>query len=462
MVPNPGHGGDEGAGRSPKAEEIGVRPGPAYLEKGDIFMTLGLPDKFVIGLDTMAVTTSKSLQGFRDIPPGAHFLWFQQPSGVSRCGYWFITESQGQMHIKEWNRYDETMGEPTGQTGASNGRDGMGSIYPTLQPYTLHGQGHQTPVPGDELPPDWAQSPGHLWRALTSAISIQSLSRITGKQDNQDYLIDSTDSAKGALPSTNNELNFLFAQDFRDLQVLDLGSAKARVADTSSRIHAFLTNTNTTTNTPTNPTPSQTLLAELQFTFLTGTHLGNPACLEQWWNLVLKLVLRAHALALSHPRLAAQLLRALHAQLFYTEHYFAPAAAAAAESESESESALQADDGADRHGPSGDRPVFEYKPLYWGKLRLALGEYKARLEGLLAGLGGGVTPEQEAVGGVFGELEAWLGRRGWELGGRGELERDGGGEGDGLVDSEDEEDEQPVVVELDGEGREVGLVSFRD
>jgi A1 cistron-splicing factor AAR2 len=30
------------------------------------------------------------------------------------------------------------------------------------------------------------------------------------------------------------------------------------------------------------------------------------------------------------------------------------------------------------------------------------------------------------------------------------------------VDSEDEEDEQPVVVELDGEGREVGLVSFSD
>jgi A1 cistron-splicing factor AAR2 len=32
----------------------------------------------------------------------------------------------------------------------------------------------------------------------------------------------------------------------------------------------------------------------------------------------------------------------------------------------------------------------------------------------------------------------------------------------GEVDSEEEEDEQPVVVELDEEGREVGLVSFRD
>ncbi|KAH6841165.1 AAR2 protein-domain-containing protein [Chaetomium sp. MPI-CAGE-AT-0009] len=457
MVPNPGCGGDEKAGRSSKAGEVDVPPRPAYLEKGDIFRTLGLPDNFVIGLDTMAVTTSKSLQGFRDIPPGTHFLWVQQPGSVSRCGYWFVTENQAQVRIKEWNRYDETMGEPAGQLGESNGGDKMGSIYPTLQPYTLHSEGRQVPGTGNDTLPDWAQSPGRLWHALTSAISTQTLSRITGKQGSQEYLIDSMDSAKGALPSTSNELNFLFTQDFRDLQVLDLGSAKARVADTSSRVHAFLTNTNTNTNA--SSASSQAILAELQFTFLTGTHLGNASCLEQWWNLVLKLVLRAHALARSHPQLTAQLLQTLHAQLFYTEHYFAAAAA---------DPTSQADDGAGRpgtggeDGPSSDRPVFEYKPLYRGKLRLALAEYKARLDGLLAGLRSGVTPEQGAVGGVFGELEAWLGRMGWELGGRGgEPERDGG-EGDGLLDSEDEEDEQPVVVELDGEGREVGLVSFRD
>ncbi|EAQ88923.1 hypothetical protein CHGG_05542 [Chaetomium globosum CBS 148.51] len=440
-------------------ETVDVQPRPGYLDKGDVFRTLGLPNDFVIGLDTMAMTTSKSLQGFRDIPSGVHFLWVQHPGSFSRCGYWFITKDQGQIRTKEWNRQGETMGEPRGQPGPFNERSRMDSIYPTLQPYTLHGQGHQAPGPKDGALPDWARSPSRLWGILTSAISIHSLSRITGKQNIQEYLTDSMDSTKGTSPNTNNELNFLFAQDFRDLQVLDQGSAKARVADTSSRIQAFLTrNTNTNTNPNTDPnltTPEQALLAELQFTFLTGTHLSNPACLEQWWSLVLKFVLRAYALALSHPRLASRLLRTLHAQLFYTEHYFAPVTAATAAG-----SEVNGADGGD--GPSCERPIFQYKPLYWGKLRLVLAEYKARLDGLLAGLGGRVTPEQEAVGGVFGELEAWLGRKGWELRRRDEPEGEGGGGGGDVVDSEEEEDEQPVVVELDEEGREVGLVSFRD
>ena len=449
MIPQSGREGDEAA--------VDVQHRLAHLEKGDVFRTLELPDSFVIGLDTMAVTTSKSLQGFRDIPPGTHFLWVQQPGSVSRCGYWFVTEDRGRMRIKEWNRYDETMGEPAGQSGALEKRNRMRSIYPTLQPYTLHGQGHQAPGPKDGTLPDWARSPSSLWDTLTSTISTQSLGRITGKQDTREYLIDSMDSAKGAFPSTNNELDFLFAQDFRDLQVLDLGSAKARVADTSSRVQAFLTHTNTNTTA----TTEQAILAELQFTFLTGTHLGNASCLEQWWNLTLKLVLRSYTLALSHPRLTSQLLQTLHAQLFYTEHYFAPAASGSgSEGAEEERCGIGRGGGGGGDGPSSDRPVFQYKPLYWGKLRLVLAEYKTRLGGLLAGLGSGVTPEQEAVGVVFGELEAWLGRRGWELGERGGPGQGGGGEG--VVDSEDEEDEQPVVVELDGEGREVGLVSFRD
>ncbi|KAH6627588.1 AAR2 protein-domain-containing protein [Chaetomium tenue] len=443
------------SGREGDEEAADVQPQPAYLEKGDVFRTLGLPNDFVIGLDNMAMTTSKSLQGFREIPPGAHFLWVQHPGSFSRCGYWFITEDQGKIRTKEWNRHGETMGDPMGQPGPSDEGNRMDSIYPTLQPYMLHGQGHQAPGPKDGTLPDWARSPSRLWGILTSAISTHSLSRITGKQNTQEYFIDSMDSTKGTSPNTNNELNFLFTQDFRDLQVLDVASTKARVADTSSRIQAFLTHNPNTNTTDTNPaTPDQALLAELQFTFLTGTHLSNPACLEQWWNLVLKLVLRAYTLALSHPRLASRLLQTLHAQLFYTEHYFAPGGGGGGGFGVDGAGGAGGGD-----GPSSERPIFQYKPLYWGKLRLVLVEYKARLDGLLAGLGGSVTPEQEVVGGVFGELEAWLGRKGWELGGRGETE-EGGGED--AVDSEDEEDEQPVVVELDGEGREVGLVSFRD
>jgi A1 cistron-splicing factor AAR2 len=455
--------------------QVSIRRPPACLDKGDVFRTLGLPDKFIVGLDTMAMTTSRSLPGFRDIPPGPHFLWVQQPGGVSRCGYWFMTgpPGQGLVRTKEWNRYDEVLGE-AGESEAARQRDDMETVYPTLQPYPLHDHREESARPSGDALPDWAQSPASLWNVLTSAISTQTLGRITGKLDaNGEYLVDSIDCAKDTsrdddnpsagpkppIPSAINELNFLFTRDFHDLQVLDLDrTTKAHVADTSARVDALLTSTSTTNNN--NPT-EQDILAELQFTFLTGTHLSNPACLSQWWNLVLKIVLRAHRLAATRPRLTAALLRTLHAQLLYTEHYFG-------------DSSSRPDDGdggggRGKEGLSGERPVFEYKPLYRGKLRAMLGEYGRRLGGGGVLSGGRVTAEQEAVGGAWGELEAWLWRAGWDLRGGGEdgtTTTGGGGRADDMeappADSEDEEDEQPVVVELDGEGREVGLVSFRD
>ncbi|KAK4043299.1 AAR2 protein-domain-containing protein [Parachaetomium inaequale] len=465
MDTKPGHAA------TPKAEEAAQRR-PAYFGKGDVFRALGLPSDFIIGLDAMAMTTNKSLEGFRDIPPGAHLLWVQQPGSVSRCGYWFITGAQGVPRTKEWDRYNEVLAEPASQSEARNSRGNMEFIYPSLQPYTLHDHGKRPPVPLNDTLPDWARSPAHLWNALTSAISAQALSRITGKQNLEEYLVDSMDCAKdeglsasrAPVATTNNELNFLFAQDFRDLQVLDLGSMKARVADTSARVQTLLTSTATNNKNNNSPLTELDILAELQFTFLTGTHLGNPACLEQWWNLVLKIVLRAYTLGTSHPQLTRDLLQTLHAQLLYSEHYFASSATS---SSSSSPQADRFDDGGKRakDGPSSDTPVFEYKPLYKGKLRQMLVEYKTQLSQLLVGRDDhGATPEQEAVAAAFEELEAWLWRKGWDLRVRGEESRPENG-GDGVdvgVDSEDEEDEQPVVVELDGEGREVGLVSFRD
>jgi A1 cistron-splicing factor AAR2 len=423
-------------------------PPQARLEKGDVFRTLGLPDNLIIGLDAMAMTTNKSLPGFRDIPRGAHFLWVQQPGGVSRCGYWFVTGAQGTIRVKEWDTYNEVLREPS-QSEALQ-KHSMESARQSLQPYAMHSHRDKPSLPLNDTLPDWARSPESLWRTLTSAISTQSLSRITGKQDVSEYLVDSMDSTKDA---HRGELNFLFTQDFRDLQVLDVGSLQSRVADTSARIQAFLSNT-TTSSSSSSQSPKHDILAELQFTFLTGTHLGSPACLDQWWNLTLKLVLRAYTLAISHPRLARDLIRTLHAQLFYTEHYVGFSSSTAAQTDRR-----PGDDRKD--GPSSDRPIFEYKSQKREKLRQMLVEYKRRLSELLQGLGGTVTPEQEAVGRVFEELETWLWRRGWDL--RGGYRMPGGDKGyEHAPDSDEEEDEQPVVVELDEEGREVGLVSFRD
>lgn len=428
------------------------------LANGDVFRALGLPENLIVGLDTTAVTTNKSLPGIRDIPPGIHFLWVQQLGGVSRCGYWFITGARGTVRIKEWDSRNEVLGEPTGQFEAQSQKERSESVYPVLQPYTLYAQKSQTPASSDNTHPDWARSPASIWNALTGAISAETLARITGQQNAAEYLVDSIDCAKdtrlGETLSTignsaSNKLTFLFTQDFHDLQILDLGPTSTGVADTSARIQALLIR-------PSNPVTEQAILGELQFTFLTGSHLGNPACLEQWWNLVLKMVLRAHALAVSHPGLTKELLQTLHAQLFYNAHYIGSSSSAAAQAKDGG-----GDDGTAADGFGDDTPVFQYKPLYREKLRRLLVEYRKRLGGLLAGVEGSAAAELEAVSEVFGRLETWLWRCGWDLRGTDRTDRTGGS-GVGEVDSEEDEDELPVVVELDDEGREVGLVSFRD
>ncbi|KAL1839681.1 hypothetical protein VTJ49DRAFT_1246 [Mycothermus thermophilus] len=452
---------------------------------GDVFRTLGLPDKFMVGLDAMAITTSKSLAGFRDIPPGPHFLWAQQPDGVSRCGYWFVTSNTHRtVRVKEWDRYNETLGEPS-----SASRDAsLESVHSDLKPYTLHDRSKNTGSThwslGDPLP-EWARAPGRLWNALTSAISAEALARITGKKGVDEVFVDSTDTRRDeSEPATTSQvdsanstgLSFLFLQDFRDLQVLDLSGSRSQSGeDTSSRVEALLSRHHDDDDDDDRITERE-ILAELQFTFLTGTHLGNAACLEQWWNLVLKILLRAYQTTTTRLQFAAGVLRTLHAQLLYTEHYFG----SSSDSSEPTTTTIQDRTTTKRDGPSSDRPLFQYKPHNREKLRLALIEYKRRaLSGLLSSSPSNnhSTVDHRAVVEAFEELEAWLWRWNWDLRateavaaakttttttavGRGSSS----GKDDMMImaDSDEDEDEQPVVVELDEEGREVGLVSFRD
>ena len=421
------------------------------LEKGDVFRTLNLPNDFIIGLDTMAMTTNKSLSGFRDIPPGAHFLWVQQPGGVSRCGYWFVTGTSGRLRVKQWERYNEVLGE------AGNANVDLEALYPTLQPYDLGRQetitSHPLLTPSKDMRPDWAQSPLLLWRTLTSAISTKFIAKLTGKADTNEYFVDSMDSA----PGSNNELLFLFTQDLGDLQLLDRGPLHSRVSDTSPRILTLLEKSNDSNR---NIITEQDILAELQFTFLTGTNLNNPSCIEYWWSLVLKIVLRAYTLPLSRPTLARDIVQTLYAQLLFAEEHVGSSS-----QELEQTQSGQGIGGGIRDGPSSESVVFQFEPRKKMRLRSALVEYKRRLGETLEGLGEKITAEQRAVGRAFEELESWLWRCGWDLRGEGKTEDKYGKEdGDGDVDVGDSEDEddQPMVVELDEEGREVGLVSFRD
>ncbi|KAL2123826.1 hypothetical protein VTJ04DRAFT_191 [Mycothermus thermophilus] len=447
----------EGQDRSSASESTTSCPGA-----GDVFRTIGLPDKFMVGLDALAITTSKSFAGFRDIPPGTHLLWVQQIEGVSRCGYWFVTNRTNRaVRVKEWDSYNETLGDPTTPHNTNH----LESVSSDLKPYTLHDRIHDRNKTGthwslgDPLP-EWAREPAKHWCTLTSNISLESLTRITGKDGLGEIFVDSTDVRRDEdAPNNNSGFNFLFLQDFRDLQVLDLtGNRSARSEDTSARIEALLSNNQGRIS-------EQGILAELQFTFLTGTHIGNAACLEQWWNLVLKILLRAYHAAITRPRFTAGVIRTLHAQLLYTEYYFGSSSGSDADNQATDE-----DKRTKRDGPSSERPIFQYKPHNREKLRLALIEYKRRVSALLSGLGRSdnrtVTGEHRAVVEALEELEAWLWRWNWDLrADPGKVTAKGlnmVNQSDMPVDSDEEEDDQPVVVELDEDGREVGMVSFRD
>ena len=482
-----------------------------FLKKGDIFRTMHLPSNLIIGLDTIAMTTSKSLTGFRDIPPGAHFLWLQQPDGISRCGYWFITERQGTVRIKKWDRFHEVLAEPTAQE-VRDIEASIATTYFSLQPYNIYEQQEQQKSRNTEtifnpsLVPQWARTRTLLWHTLTWAISTPFLECITGKKGVKEYLVDSTDCAKETTKdsfhqeplfsarkplfnSTSSEFSFSFTQDLRDLQLLDAaGSAdmKASVADTTPRLLAALNNNKSTT---------RDILAELQFTLITGTQLSNSACLDQWWSLVLKIILRAHSLAVSHPLFARDLILTLHAQLYFTENYVGEASQARDQQDGKNkkdEGATESGSGK-QNGPNADRLLYQYRPANRLRLRHALAEYKRqlRVQGVILesnldpGNRATIIQQQEeeraALAHAWEELESWLWRCGWDLlrvegemaaeikemgefdkgkwvdESKGEATRQWPG------DSEDEdEDDMPVVVELDENGREVGLVSFRD
>jgi A1 cistron-splicing factor AAR2 len=434
-------------GTKTKAESIPeASPAPApprWAASGDVFVLLDLPGQSVVGLDNTALTVDKGnrFQGFRDIPAGTHLLWVSAPGAMTRCGYWFVTKAK-EVRVKQWDRYNETLGEPASQFELREQKDNIDATYPQLLAY-------QT---------DEAKGGSPLWQDVTSCISTGLLDRVTGKKGADDWLLDTTDTAKGELHfqqqankslSTvvgETELSFLFSPDVVDVQLLNLTRGADYTTDTTAQVLSTLEDDGAS------DVSEQDLVGELQFTFLTGLHLGNGSCLEQWWHLVIKVILRAHQLAISRPVLCRKLLATLLAQMVYTDRFIAQRA----ESRNGNSKPTAQDHTSTASPEAATASILEVMPQYKAKLREALTIYKRRLNEALLGLDNDkITPQQAAVGQAFADLEAWFWRYGWDL--RSDYVR-GETLSDGPVDSD--EDELPVVVELDGDGREIGLVSF--
>ena len=226
------------------------------------------------------------------------------------------------------------------------------------------------------------------------------------------------------------ELTFAFDQHSKTYSAQRIGAERTLEAtDATSHILSVV-------DDPTSPLLEDEVVGELQLAFDTGVHLGNEACMDQWWYMLLKLILKAYTLPTRRPTLATNLLRTISSQLTYGSDWL-------------------------------DNPLLETGDPQARELRLSLIIYKRRLEEQLAGAS---SPELTAVGATFSRLESVVTEFGWDI--RAEYLRKGkvvmeDGEEVELemkeLQAEDERGEwAPEVVELDEQGRERGLVSWND
>ncbi|KAI0381031.1 hypothetical protein F5Y04DRAFT_90203 [Hypomontagnella monticulosa] len=419
----------------------------AFPTGGDVLILDDLPADFTVGCDAMSFSTKEPFPGFRDIPPGAHLIWVA-PSALtsSRSAYWIITPERkegepSEVYVKQWDNFNEILNDPASQAEERFQKEKLEQIFHSLSPYQLR------TTSGVLLPPPTQESdhlPSFLrndtiWSQLTSAINADLLNRITGKTQ-RSWQVTTQDSVAGQVTMAEearlyargkSQLRFLFPIDAPLISATASGEERTRQAlDPTTFVLSVLENS-TATQRP------EDLVGELSFAFLTGMHLGNYACLEQWWFYATKLIFRSFSLAVVRPDLTHRLLRTFHAQLVFNDRFL-----------------------------EGD--VLEMMPSHARVLQKALVTYKARLDEQLLALGDRISPAQHAVGAAFSDLEAWLWRLGWDL--RGEYVRAGNlmlEDGEvvqaELSDFEDEDERgefAPVVVQLDGGGRETGLVSW--
>ncbi|TLS30516.1 hypothetical protein PpBr36_03670 [Pyricularia pennisetigena] len=481
------------------------------LGEGDVFLILDLPKGFTVGCDMAALTleTARPVLGFRGLPPGAHLVWVSDPQQMSRCGYWFVTAKQGgagMVRVKQWDRYNEVLGEPASQFEARSHRDNLASFYQKLLPYNIWQDGPRRSSPflpkdhpsrdTSDLDPDLGIDKAAVWHHLTSSVTEDLLRRVTGcpLPDTREWRVDTTDTTKGEVnfaqasklfkAVVGSELTFLFPRDDSGLDLNQLTTGeKPASPDTTALVTSVIDRREDVSEAD--------AVGELQFAFLTAVHLGNPSCLDYWLHFVLRVLLRAHRLVVDRPALARSLITTLRAQLVYSDRYVnASSSSSSSYSFSSSSSAAATADNDD----AASRGIMDSLPQNSkSRLREALVLYKRRLNESLLQLGDAVTQPQAAVGHAFADLEAWFWKYGWDLRSgyvpppRGAETSAAGGDDDD--DDEDEDDDNqmqstqhkykrrpglethddgdsddeeylPVVVELDDDGRQVGLVSW--
>lgn len=409
------------------------------LGGGDVLLILDLPELYVVGYDCISFT-AKHFVGVRDIPMGTHFFWVSHPSGYStRCGVWITTTGVDTVHVVQWDRNNEYLTEPS-RSEARFQRENLNEFHERLVDY-------QDPAPAAATKQQRIEvnieGNSQMWAQLAGSISQDVLNRIIA-QHNDNWLVYTGDRVKGSIRIAaeveldskmsnvlrqTRELDFVLAQESKTYSMSHVGAERTLEATDSTTYIKSITELG-------EDLTGSDLVGELQFTYIVGMLLGNDACIQQWWYMVLKIFLRAYVLLESDPELAAEFVRALAGQIRHSITWL-------------------------------DSSILDYSERKSRDLRLSLTVYKKRLDDILLHK---TSPEHMNLGNALSGLEAVLAEIDWDI--RGDYLRAGGvttEDGERLeleltdLEAEDERGEYaPEVVQLDEHGRQSDLVSWND
>ncbi|KAG5950534.1 hypothetical protein E4U53_004899 [Claviceps sorghi] len=409
---------------------------------GDVAIIVDLPDVFTVGYDALSFT-AQHFGGVRDIPDGPHFFWVTHPSGVAaRAGVWLLgSQSRHHVHVVQWDKYNENLTEAL-SSEARNHAENVPRIHAKLIPYSDPSKvgGAVGQLSASKIDANLA-----IWAQLTTSITSSLLDRVTGPQSGG-WIVHTLDRAQGVVqfsaevhlerlvPNKNlqqRQLKFTFDRTARLFSLESMGSERSLEAvDPTKYILSQIED-------PSNDLVPEDLVGELQFSFIVGMLLGNDACLDQWWFMVLKLLVKSHLLVEKQPLLVAALWRALTAQITFGTKWLET-------------TTLDPDEHRCR------------------ELRIALIIYKRRMEEFLQSDENLITPNHLAVSTAFSRLESGLTDLGWDLTTdyvrQGKLMLEDGEEVELELSELDAEDERgewaPEIVQLDEHGHQFGLVSW--
>ncbi|KAK7938037.1 AAR2 protein [Apiospora aurea] len=389
------------------------------LRSGDVLILDDLPTGFAVGCDTISFAATEHFLGFRDIPAGAHLVWIAPSETTSsRSAYWIFTpekdpQSPGRVYVKQWDKFNEVLNDPASHAEERFQKERLEEGLGNLVPYQFKGANSAVPRPtSSSQAGSGAEAPAFvdkttMWYQLTFAITPALLDRLTGGEIKETWPANTSDRVAGGTSTveearlyanTTSQLTFTFGMEDLLFDTKAEGAERTQQAlDPTSWIVSELRKSSSDGQ---GAGSLNDLVGELQFAFLTGMHLGNYACLEQWWHYTTRVIFRAYRLAVEEPQLARDLIQTVHAQLVYNDRNLEG-------------SILDTAPNAGSGGGSGGAK----------KLQKALTVYKSRLNEQLLALGDGCTSAQQAVGAAFASLEGFLWTWDWDL--RGEYLRSG-------------------------------------